>query len=273
MPSRPSALAFLALAALLPALAARADAQGDNKKWATVKGRIEWGGTKLPEVKWIVPSNDKALCLTHPRAKDGKVPDESLIVNPKNKGVKNVFIYLYLEPKDRPNLPIHPDLAKFNDTVVIDQPCCSFEPRALVLREGQKLLVKNSAPVAHNFQLLVDPKINGSGVSVQIKNDNSHTVTGLKPQKLPMVFQCSQHNSMSGRLLVVDHPYYAVTDDDGNFEIKLVPVGERRFMIYHEQFGYRLGAKGRDGEAHMVRPGVTDLGNLPLGTDPGKDDD
>jgi hypothetical protein len=52
---------------------------------------------------------------------------------------------------------------------------------------------------------------------------------------------------MTGYVRVFDHPYYAVTDDDGNFEIKNAPAGKYRIVYWHEN-GVRGGAQGRAGE-------------------------
>ena len=37
--------------------------------------------------------------------------------------------------------------------------------------------------------------------------------------------------------MVIDHPYAALTDKDGKFQIDNQPVGEHNFRIWHERFG------------------------------------
>ena len=49
---------------------------------------------------------------------------------------------------------------------------------------------------------------------------------------------------MGGYAKVVDHPYAAVTDEDGKFEIKLAPAGEFRLVTYHRKWG-SAGRKGK----------------------------
>ncbi|HYV34277.1 MAG TPA: hypothetical protein VE988_01150 [Gemmataceae bacterium] len=253
---------LLAVTGLLLIVSGRSEAQG--QEWATVKGRIVWGGKELPPAKSIEVLVDKGHCLeanpTADKAK-GTIQDESILVNPKNKGLKNVFVYLY-DPANK--IPIHPNLVKFPPTVEIDQPACMFFPRALALREGQTFVVKNTAPVSHNINWSGDPNINAGG-NVLLKSGASHEIKDLKNQKLPMLLACNLHGWMKGRLGVFNHPYFAITDADGNFEIKNAPVGNYNFMIYHEEFGYRLGAKGSKGEPYMIKAGGTDLGELPMG--------
>jgi hypothetical protein len=43
---------------------------------------------------------------------------------------------------------------------------------------------------------------------------------------------------MTGWWVVVDHPYAAVTDKDGNFSIKGLPEGEHEFRVWQEKVGY-----------------------------------
>ena len=43
---------------------------------------------------------------------------------------------------------------------------------------------------------------------------------------------------MSGVVFVQDHPYMAVTDEDGKFEIKNLPAGKHTFKVWHEKVGY-----------------------------------
>jgi hypothetical protein len=47
------------------------------------------------------------------------------------------------------------------------------------------------------------------------------------------VMQCGFHAYMESWALVVDHPYYAVTDQDGRFEIGDIPPGTYKITIWH----------------------------------------
>src|SRR6516164_2208978 len=122
------AILLCSSAALLLALSHRSEAQGD-KDWSTIKGRVVWGGDKAPAPKRITVTLDKDHCLgANPTAdKNGTILDESLLVNAKNKGLKNVIVYL-MPAEDGGKLRIHPDLAKFPPTVELDQPACAFMP-------------------------------------------------------------------------------------------------------------------------------------------------
>jgi hypothetical protein len=68
---------------------------------------------------------------------------------------------------------------------------------------------------------------------------------------------------MVGWLRIFDHPYFAVTDEDGKFEIKLAPAGNYSLMSWHEAVGY--GPGGRQGVPVTIKGGAdTDVGKLEL---------
>ena len=63
----------------------------------------------------------------------------------------------------------------------------------------------------------------------------------------PIQYKCTIHGWMTGYVRIFDHPYYAVTDADGKFEIKNAPAGKYRIVYWHEN-GFKGGAQGRFGE-------------------------
>src|SRR5262245_10996105 len=136
----------LALALATSALSASA------ADWATVKGQVLFPADKpIPKREALNVTQDKEHCLSK-----GDVLDQSVVVNPKTRGVKNVVVWLRPDDKDPKSkltaAQIHPDDAKRKPVdVVIDQPCCMFEPRVSCARVGDKIVVKNPAPVPHNF--------------------------------------------------------------------------------------------------------------------------
>lgn len=250
-----SAVAALTLG-MLWLLPAGGAAQG-KQEWGTIKGRIVWGGKNLPIPRKIVVPAMHAACVGK-----GDLFDDSLIVSAKDRGVKDVL--LWLVDADGKPLPVHPDLKQHkNTTVTIDQPRCLFVPRIVVTRQGDTLLAKNSAKVDHNFSW--NGEENGAGNKL-MPPGSTLTLKNLKAEPMPMLVKCDLHMWMRARVAVFDHPYYALTGEDGRFEIKLAPAGGYRLKILHDAQGWRLGAKGRGGEPVQIKAGgVTDLGELKIG--------
>ena len=59
-----------------------------------------------------------------------------------------------------------------------------------------------------------------------------------KPEIIPIKISCSIHTWMQGVVLVQDHPYMAVTDKDGRFELKNLPAGKLTIKVWQEKIGY-----------------------------------
>jgi hypothetical protein len=237
---------------------AKAGDEGD-KGWGTIKGQIVWDGGPIPEPKALIVNKDQQHCLGK-----GPILNEDWVINKDNKGIRWTFVWLAPEPGGAAT-PIHPSLIAIpNKEVEIDQPRCAFVPHCLGMREGQVLMAKNSSPIAHNVNWTGHPLKNPGGNNI-IPSGGSFKIEGLKADKVPLIVQCNIHPWMKARVGVFDHPYFAVTDENGNFEIKLAPGGEYRLKVYHDAIGWRNGAAGRNGEKITIKGGgITDVGKLGL---------
>jgi len=117
--------------------------------------------------------------------------------------------------------------------VVIDQIKMSFVPKVTVVLKGTTVDFLNSDPVGHNVYW---PSISGN------KKLQHNLGTWPKGQKKPFQFNdlgvasllCNVHPEMSGYLVVVATPYFAVTGKDGSFEIKGVPAGTYTLKTWSE---------------------------------------
>jgi hypothetical protein len=254
------ALASLTLIAVGSAVTLDVQATDGADGWGAVKGQIIWGGKEVPKPQELKVTKDMAHCLG-----DGPIYDTTWVINDKNKGVRDVFIWLEpLDPKGEP-LAIHPSLQKVpQEKILMDQPRCAFIPYAVAMREGQVLVAKNSSPIVHNYKYGGHPNINPGGNPLMPPNAEV-TIKNLKADKLPIRIECSIHGWMAGWVRVFDHPYYAVTDANGNFEIKNAPAGKCRIKIWHST-GWLGGVKGRMGQEIAIDAGkATDLGALKIG--------
>ena len=211
-----------------------------DEKYVTVKGTVKWNGEKAPVKAVIDVKVDAATCC-----KAGPLESSKVEVNPKNLGVANVMVWLRPDDKDRtktfPLDQIHPDLAKPKSKEhVIDQPKCQFEPRITLARAGDTLLIKNSAAIPHNVNYSSDVESFNQTLPAGTEKKLQKP---LEAQKTPVGVACNIHPWMEGKVRVFDHPYYALTDKDGNFEIKDAPVGKWR-VVYQHEGGYHKGKEG-----------------------------
>jgi hypothetical protein len=236
-------IAFSTVAALALSLAER-PAVAQNGEWGAVKGQVLFVG-KPPEPK-KVDVGMHAQCL-----RNGPLFDESWVINPKNQGVRWTFVWLQPVTKDAPALKVHPKLQAIKDKEVsIDQPCCQFEPRALGMREGQVLVAKNSDQIPHNVNYVSFKNESGN---VLVPAGGAHRIERLKTDRLPLAIKCDIHPWMRANVRIFNHPYFAVTDADGKFEIKDAPAGKYRLVTWHES-GWGQG--GPDGIEVTIKGGA-----------------
>jgi plastocyanin len=119
------------------------------------------------------------------------------------------------------------------DHIVVDQRKMAFLPHVVAVEQGTTVDFLNSDPVGHNVYW---PSISGN------KKLSHNLGTWPKGDKKPFQFNdlgtasllCNVHPEMSGYVVVVPTPYFAVTDKDGNFEIKNIPAGKYTLKTWSE---------------------------------------
>ncbi len=225
--------------------------------WGTIKGQVVWDDKDVPVQAVIKVDKDKEAC-----EKDGKLLDDKLVVNPKNKGVRWCVVYLMNVKGFEKAIPIHPKLKALKQKeVTIDQPCCQFVPHVLAMREGQTLLVKNSATIAHNVNIIGGAK--PPNLNQIVPPGAKLKVADIAARPIPITVKCDIHPWMYGRVAVLNHPYFAVTDENGNFEIKDAPAGEFRLVIYNDRWIIGDSTPSRNGKKITIEAGkTTDLGKF-----------
>jgi hypothetical protein len=198
----------------------------------TLKGVVTFKG-KPPVLKPLVKKGDPAL-----KEEDRKIcaaedlPDHSLVVNEKaDNGVANVVVYLQ-KPPEGYKAPPPP-----SEPAVLDQKGCHFIPHVLVLRCKQELLIKSGDPIPHNTHIT---PVRNSGFNKVIGADDRQGVAYeyTKPESVPIPVNCDLHKWMKAYQLPLEHPFAAVTDDEGKFEIDGLPPGKYTFFVWHEIPGY-----------------------------------
>lgn len=257
-----AACAALAMAAVLFGQSEVRAQQG----WGTIKGQVVFAGAKAPAPEKANVDKDTGHCLSK-----GDIYKNNLVVNEKNKGVRWVLVWI-TDPKPVTPAsakfipPVHPSLKTPKKTVEIDQPCCVFEPRMIGLQTGQTLVLKNSAPIPHNFK--IDSIGGGPVANPLIPAGGQTTLDGFQPKLIPTMYTCSIHAWMKGWIGTFPHPYFAVTDADGNFEIKNAPAGKFRLMVWQEEVGFVIinpkDPKDRGKVIDVKADATTDVGKIPL---------
>lgn len=246
MKSKCSCLAVLVAGIVLFASPQVSPAQ----KYGHFAGQFVLDG-EMPEIaaRQLGPQ-DKAVC-----SPDKPLPENTLIVNPENKGIKNIVVYLKKAPSQ-----IHPKLKRpAEKTLVFDQENCRFEPHVMLVRTDQTVQVKNSDPINHNTHII--PFRNKELNFLVRPNDQEGVPVEYKqPEFIPTTVKCDLHPHMRAYWLILDHPYMAVTDEDGKFKIENLPEGDYEFTVWHERVGYI----SRDLKAEIFADDTDDKGKIPV---------
>ena len=142
------------------------------------------------------------------------------------KSAENIAVYLTDAAGKKFDAPA--------DHVVIDQRKMAFVPHVVVVLQGTTVDFLNSDPVGHNVYW---PSVGGN-------KKLAHNM-GTWPQGQKKSFQftdlgvasmlCNVHPEMSGYVVVVATPYFALTDHDGNYNIKGVPPGHYTLTTWSEE--------------------------------------
>ncbi len=187
----------------------------------TVTGKISFTGAKPSVAK--IKMNADPKCVKMHNGKD--VESDAVVVN-ANGTLKNVFIYVKSGLSGKFPVP--------SSSVTFDQQGCTYHPHVLGMMVGQKLEIKNSDPTLHNVHSLAK---NTKGFNVaQPKQGMKMTQTFDKSEVMVKV-KCEVHNWMNAWIGVLDHPFFAVSDDNGTFTIKNLPAGDYELEAWHEKYG------------------------------------
>jgi plastocyanin len=230
-----STLASLGALATLAALTTAAPTALRAEPTGSVKGTVIFEGE--------APERPKLRRDTDPYcAKVDKLAEDVIVTNGKLKDVlvrvKNGSL-----PAGKPPAVPPPAVA------VIDQKDCTYAPHVLGLVAGQKLAVRNSDGTFHNVHGTIDGK--------QVWNkpaapgDPALTVDGSARAGDVIDIVCDVHPWMHAYAVVQDHTAFAVTGEDGGFELKGLPPGSYTIEAWHPTLGTRSlevkigkGAKG-----------------------------
>jgi plastocyanin len=201
------------------ASSSQAAAPVDLSNAGGVKGVVHYAGSD-PD-KPIDMNSDPACAGLNPKPVDAG----AVVANGGN--LANVFVYVKsgLEGK---SFPVPPEKK------VLNQQACTYHPRILGVRVGQPLTIKNSDPALHNVHGL--PKTNEGFNQAQPIQGMEFDKTFDKPEVMVHV-KCDVHPWMSAYIGVVAHPYFAVTGQDGSFDIPKLPPGTYTLEAWHEALG------------------------------------
>jgi plastocyanin len=188
----------------------------------SIAGRITFTGPR-PAVESLRMGSDPA-CM--PNAGPNPQSDAALVS--ENGGMKNAFVYIKdgLDPAYGFDAP--------TTSVTLTQHGCKYVPHVLGVRVGQPIEILNDDATLHNVHAL--PLSNQEFNQAQLVKGSRMTKTFTVPEVM-VRFKCDVHGWMNSYVGVMTHPFFAVTNADGAFEIKGLPPGTYTIGVWTEKFG------------------------------------
>ncbi len=187
---------------------------------AEITGKVSFEGQAPAKVR--IHMDAVPACT---EANKEPVYSEEVVVN-DNKTLKNVFVYV----KDGLTGSFPPP----SEPVLLDQKGCWYHPHVLGVMAGQKLDIKNSDPTNHNIHPM--PQSNREFNQSQPPGSADLMQDFARPEVMIPV-KCNVHPWMKAYIGVTSNPFYAVTDDKGNFTIKGLPPGTYTIEAWQEKYG------------------------------------
>lgn len=228
--SQPTGLAIFLLLAAVACGSDQAGAPAANEEeeasapvaevLGSVEGRLFFGDDR-PPVRKVQVTKDHAVCGTQKESEMFMIADSG--------GLANVVVEIQGIAAPAGALP--------SDTVTVEQQGCDYKPHVQAVfagPDGVTLNIKNSDGILHNihgwfgeetaFNLAQPPAL--TDLSTEVDTSGG-----------PLKVVCDVHEWMSAHVVFVDHPFFAVTDAEGNFHIEGIPVGTYTITAWHEALG------------------------------------
>jgi plastocyanin len=209
---------------------------GDARGLITITGYVRFEGSP-PAAQPIDMAADPYCASAH-----AAQPAVAKAIDVGAEGrVRGAVVYVKQGlPAQRPTTPTQP--------VVLDQRGCMYEPHVVALQVGQTLVIRNSDATLHNVH--VSPQSNrGFNLGQPIRGLEAKRV--FDKAEVGIKVACDIHGWMGGAIAVFDHPWFAVTADDGTYSLQGLPPGDYVVEVWHETLGTQTQrvTVGRGGQA------------------------
>jgi plastocyanin len=185
---------------------------------SSVKGTVKFEGTAPKGVR-IDMSQDPICSKAHPTP----ATTEDFVVG-GDGGLANVVVYvsdgLTTQNSQPPAQPVQ-----------LEQKGCQYKPHVLAMQAGQKLDVVNSDETTHN----IHPTPNDNREWNMTQPHGMPLEQTFAREEVAIPVKCNVHPWMKGYIAVLKHPYFAVSDKNGNFEIKDLPPGTYTITAWQEK--------------------------------------
>jgi len=222
-PSRTLTL-FMLASGLLGAVASAGSYEEDPATaGVSVSGRVTFSGS-IPKTERVPVHRDSKFC-------GETIPIEVVHVEPNSRGLSGVVISLEGIGRGKPSI-------LENIVIAFENQTCRFVPRVNAAVIGSQMEIRNMDPILHNTHIRQGDRFGPTVINVAQPAGSKVIRKPLRVAGL-LDIRCDAHTFMSASMHVFDHPYFAVTNGRGEFEMTNVPAGNYRLRLWHETVGTR----------------------------------
>ena len=194
-----------------------------NNGSGIIRGKVLWDGP-IPKIKDVDMGSTPGCLDIH----GGNPKSETLVLGNDNS-IANILVRI------RRGLPTTASYTAPSDVAEVDQYGCVYKPHVLAIQKGQTISYKNSDVVPHNVHTLseANPAFN------KAVNVGGNPIDRTYDAEELFFVKCDIHPWMKCWVHVIDHPFFTVTQEDGQFEIAGLPDGQFELEFWHEKMGTR----------------------------------
>ena len=191
--------------------------------YGQITGKVTLKGDppEPPQIKAISTVAQCAELHKDPRYED------NLVVSDKNE-IANVIVFIQPAAGQTLKGP------QKETPVVIDQKGCMYSPHVIAVQTGQPVMVKNSDPFLHNVHALCIDNTAFNFAQVNVSEKKIEPFTAVETFQV----KCDVHPWMKAVVRVFDNPYFATTDEKGQYSIdtKGLPDGKYTVVAWQEVY-------------------------------------
>jgi plastocyanin len=185
-----------------------------------VRGIVRFEG-KSPTAKPLSMGIDPVCAKQHP----APVMAQEVLVD--NKGdLQDVVVFVADGLGDR-------TFEAPAESVVIEQKGCLYQPHVLAMRANQTIELVNDDATSHNIHPL--PANNREWNKAEPPGSKIEETFAREEIAIPV--KCNVHPWMRGYIAVFKHPFFAVTNENGGFDLSNLPPGTYTIKAWHEKLG------------------------------------